>query len=228
MSAAHAALADKPVEVVYPDSDGELMADNTAQAEWMTVLYGNLDAILPDFVAMDHLWYPAQGDNKTRQAPDVMVALGRPKGYRGSYRQWEEDGVAPQVVFEILSPGNSLPEMYRKLLFYQRYGVEEYYVYDPDGNVLSVYVRNGAQLVETEASESWTSPLLGVRFLLGESLEIYGPDGKPFMTFAETKQRLDDAERRIAEVSARAEAEHQRAEALAAKLRALGIDPDAV
>ena len=36
----------------------------------------------------------------------AMVVFGRPKGYRGSYRQWEEGGIAPQVVFEILSPGN--------------------------------------------------------------------------------------------------------------------------
>ena len=28
-----------------------------------------------------------------------MAAFGRPKGYRGSYKQWEEDGIAPQVGF---------------------------------------------------------------------------------------------------------------------------------
>ena len=61
-----------------------------------------------------------------------MVAFGRPKGYRGSYKQWEEDGIAPQVVFEILSPGNRRDEMVRKFAFYERYGVEEYYIYDPD------------------------------------------------------------------------------------------------
>ena len=44
------------------------------------------------------LWYAVEGDNKIRQAPDAMVAFGRPKGYRGSYRQWEEGGIAPQVV----------------------------------------------------------------------------------------------------------------------------------
>ncbi len=67
-------------------------------------------------------------------ANDVMVVFGRPKGRRGSYKQWQEDNIAPQVVFEILSPSNSLEEMERKLLFYQRYGVEEYYLYDPDSH----------------------------------------------------------------------------------------------
>ena len=74
------------------------------------------------------LWYPVKGDPKTRVAPDVLVAFGRPKGDRGSYRTWEEENVAPQVVFEILSPGNTTAEMAEKLRFYERYGVEEYYL----------------------------------------------------------------------------------------------------
>ncbi len=74
------------------------------------------------FVAGDLLWYPVEGDNKTRQAPDVMVAFGRPKGERGSYQQWKENNIPPQVVFEILSPGNTPTEMTRKLLFYDRHG----------------------------------------------------------------------------------------------------------
>jgi Uma2 family endonuclease len=56
------------------------------------------------FVAGDLLWYPVEGDNKLRQAPDVMVVFGRPKGDRGSYKPWEEDNIPPQVVFEILLP----------------------------------------------------------------------------------------------------------------------------
>jgi Uma2 family endonuclease len=60
-----------------------------------------------------------------------MVAIGRPKGHRGCYKQWEEGGIAPQVVFEVLSPSNSVKEMNDKRAFYDTYGVEEYYVYDP-------------------------------------------------------------------------------------------------
>jgi Uma2 family endonuclease len=125
----------KPV-VIYPDSDGQPMADNTRQYEWIVTIKGNLDILFRDdpnvFVAGDLLWYPVEGDNKTRQAPDTMVAFGRPKGDRGSYRQWEEGGIAPQVVFELLSPGNRAGKMIRKFRFYEQYGVEEYYIYDPD------------------------------------------------------------------------------------------------
>src|SRR5437016_2428062 len=96
--------------VEYPDSDGQPMADNTLQYEYITLIKGGLDIVFADvadvFVAGDLLWYAVEGEPTIRQAPDVLVAFGRPKGYRGSYRQWEEDNIPPQVVFEILSPGN--------------------------------------------------------------------------------------------------------------------------
>ncbi|NEO88194.1 MAG: Uma2 family endonuclease, partial [Spirulina sp. SIO3F2] len=94
----------------YPDSDGEPMADNTAQYEWIVRIVENLKALLQNqtaFVAGDLLWYPVQvakDETPPSQAPDAMVVLGRPAGYRGSYQQWKEDNIAPQVVFEIVSP----------------------------------------------------------------------------------------------------------------------------
>lgn len=68
------------------------------------------------FVAGDLLWYPVQVNEPPApsQAPDVMVALGRPMRYRGSYRQWERENIASQVVFEILSPSNSANELSKK------------------------------------------------------------------------------------------------------------------
>ena len=126
--------------VIYPDSDGKPMADNTKQFEWIITIAGGLQALFADdpnvFVAGDLLWYPVEGDNKARIAPDALVAFGRPQGHRGSYKQWEEGGIAPQVVFEVLSPGNTRKEMADKLAFYDRYGVEEYYLYDPDSGRL--------------------------------------------------------------------------------------------
>ncbi len=100
----------QPEKVLYPDSDGQPMSDNTLQFGWIVKLKEGCEALFKDnpnvFVAGDLLWYPIEGDNKTRRAPDVMVVFGRPKGYRGSYQQWLEDNIAPQVVFEILSSNN--------------------------------------------------------------------------------------------------------------------------
>lgn len=224
-----------PAKVVYPDSDGEPMADNTEQFEWIQVLQGNLDALVPDFVAGDHLWYPVEGHPEIRVAPDVYVALGRPKGHRGSYKQWEEGGIPPRVVFEIQSPKNTFQQMMAKYRFYERYGVEEYYLYDPDRHQLNVWVRRAGELVPVSTEAGWTSPLLGVSFQLdGEELIVRGPDGERFKTFKEVrdglaaaKQAAAEAERRAEAERERAEAERQRAEALAARLRSLGIDPNA-
>jgi hypothetical protein len=45
---------------------------------------GNLAALFADrpdvFVAGDLLWYPVEGRPDICRAPDVMVAIGRPKG----------------------------------------------------------------------------------------------------------------------------------------------------
>ena len=221
MAASSLATAPAPAArpITYPDSDGMPMADNTVQFDWIVVLKLNLDAILLWFVAGNLLWYPVEGDNKTRQAPDVLVALGRPKGERGSYRQWEEGGQPPQVVFEVLSPGNRIGEMYKKLHFYERYGVEEYYVIDPENASLLVMLRQEGQLVDVPDVDGFTSPRLGITFKHeGDKLVVYRPDGQRFLTF-------DELMGRVAAEKLRADQALSRAAALEAQLRALGIDP---
>ncbi len=106
-------------EFVYPESDGKPMAENTLQFQWIVTIKEGLArafAARPDiFVAGDLLWYPVEGRPDICAAPDAMVAIGRPQGYRGCYKQWEEEGIGPQVVFEVLSPNNRFGEMFRKL-----------------------------------------------------------------------------------------------------------------
>ncbi|MDR9403695.1 MAG: Uma2 family endonuclease [Halothece sp. Uz-M2-17] len=211
--------------VVYPDRDGQPMADNTKQFRWIVFIKENLEILFandPDvFVAGDLLWYPVEGHPEIRVAPDAMVIFGRPKGDRGSYRQWEEDNVTPQVVFEILSPGNRVKEMTRKLQFYERYGVEEYYIYDPDDNELEGLQRREGNLELIEEIDGWVSPRLGIKFVLtSQTLNIYRPDGRKFLSSLELEQRAEEA-------TQQAEQANQRAERLAAQLRALGIDPEA-
>ncbi len=225
----------------YPESDGKPMADNTRQFRWIVLIKENLETLFADqadvFVAGDLLWYPVEGEPETCRAPDVMVVFGRPKGDRGSYRQWEEAGIGPQVVFEIQSPKNSFQEMLDKLEFYDTHGVEEYYVYDPDPdrNHLSGFQRQGERLHPIAEIDGWVSPRLGIRFdLSGAELQLVRPDGTPFRSHRELEQARAQAEAaraqaeaaRAQERLAREQAE-QRAAALAARLRALGIEPDA-
>jgi len=226
--------------IVYPDCDGNPIAENTLQFDWIVTIKGGLDALFKDdpdvFVAGDLLWYPVEGDNKTRTAPDAMVAFGRPKGPRGSYKQWEENNIAPQVVFEVLSPGNRSGEMAQKFAFYQDFGVEEYYQYDPDREIrpgrrkpLRGWLRSKNQLIEVPSMQGFVSPRTKIRFELGkgkDSLTIYRPDGKPFIGFVENQERAEIAERNAQAAERRLQIERERTEALMAKLRALGIDPE--
>jgi Uma2 family endonuclease len=225
-------------DIIYPDSDGQPMADNTQQFELIVWIKENLELLFANdsnvFVGGDLLWYPVEGDNKLRQAPDVMVAFGRAKGYRGSYQQWLEDNIPPQVVFEIWSPGNRLSKMAKKFEFYDRYGVEEYYLYKPDEVDLTGWQRRDLRLEVIDQMAGWVSPRLGIRFELSESqLQIYRPDNQPFLTYLELEQQLQQERQRAEQAEARAEQtealleqERLKAQALEAKLRELGIDPE--
>lgn len=219
-------------EIVYPDSDGRSMADNTKQFRWITVIKTNLDWLFRDeewvFVAGDLLWYPIEGNPKYRVAPDVMVVFGRPKGDRGSYQQWLEDDIAPQVVFEIISPGNTEGEMERKLQMYARCGVEEYYIYDPDRSILKGYQHSDDFFLDRiESIDGWTSPRLGINFRSIEGdLQIIHPDGRSFETFdnvATERDLLLAAKQQLEADKQQLAIEKNKRDA---KLRELGIDPD--
>ena len=226
--------------IIYPDSDGQLMADNTLQFSWIVVIKENLELQFAEaedvFIAGDLLWYPVEGNPKLRQAPDAMVVFGRPKGYRGSYKQWEEDNIAPQVVFEILSPGNRFTQMLNKFKFYEHYGVEEYYLYDPYQNDLQGWLRSQeqAELEAIETLNGWVSPRLQIRFELSEeNLLIFRPDGEQFHSFVELgqlkeqeSQRAEQEKQRAEQALQELEQEKQRVKALEAFLREKGINYD--
>ena len=220
---------NQELEIVYPDSDGEPMADNTKHFQLIVTIKNNLDIVFADaaevFVAGDLLWYPVEGDNTIRYAPDVMVAFGRPKGDRGSYQQWNEEDIPPQVVFEIWSPGNRLSKMAKKFQFYQQYGVEEYYLYKPEGADLTGWLRSADKLEPIDEVVGWTSPRLGVRFEIeSDTLAIYRPDGRRFLTYEELEQRATQAEQRATQAEQQAEQAQARILELEARLRQEGID----
>ena len=186
----------KQSEIVYPESDGKPMAENTLQFQWIVTIKEGLARVFaaqPNvFVAGDLLWYPVEGRPDISAAPDAMVAIGRPQGYRGCYKHWEEGGIAPQVVFEVLSPNNRFTEMVRKLKFYERYGPLEYYLYDPDHNRLDGWQRKGGELQEIPELNGWVRPALGICFdTSGSELRILGPDGQPFLSYPDLATEYD-------------------------------------
>ncbi|WP_258008151.1 Uma2 family endonuclease, partial [Cylindrospermopsis raciborskii] len=118
-----------------------------------------------------------------------------------------------QVVFEILSPGNSQDEMDKKKLFYLKHGVEEYYVYDPDRISLEVSIRENNSFKEIKDFSVWTSPRMNIRFdMTGDELVIYYPDGGRFLSPVELSNYAEQENQRAEREKLLKEQETQRAE----------------
>ncbi len=231
--------------IFYPDSDGEPMANNTKHYELITTTKSGLDTAFQDrddvFVAADLFWYPVKGSPKVVVAPDVMVAFDRPKGARKSYKQWEEADTPFHIVFEFLSDANTPSEMSKKAMFFDRHGVEEYYLYDMEYGFLTGFIRYGGGLQPIEPSmNGWVSPRLGIRFEVvwsggqegyGEpELILYHANGKRFLSYlelvaeyAEAQSQRDQAQAQRDQAQVELVAERERSRLLEEKLRTLGI-----
>jgi len=214
----------------YPSSDGEPLAENTLHYEWIVSLYHACKLLLNQediFIASDLLWYPTKGDRKTRRAPDVMIAFGRPQRMGEqvlSYRQWDEDNVAPQVVFEVLSQSDRAEIVEKKFQFYQKFGVQEYYVCSPLKKDTRIWTREQGILVEVDKGESWQSPRTGLRFQKGGDFNICLPDGSPILLPTEQakslKQESEAAEAKLKEETAKRKLETAKRKAETAKRKA--------
>jgi Uma2 family endonuclease len=227
-------LAPPPKEITYPESDGNPIAENTLQFEWIALLHHGFSAMYADdpqvWVASDVLWYPVKGDNQARYAPDLLIVFGRPKHHRGSYKQWEEGGIAPYLVVAVLSPGNSMREMGRKFEFYERHGVHEYYIYNPDTFDFSVWIRGDDRLRVPDYDTSFVSPRTGVRFvtLPGEPLQVFHRNGERFKSYLEVLAERQEARAEAEAERSRADHEKARADELAARLAELQARLDAL
>jgi hypothetical protein len=119
------------------------------------------------------------------------------------------------------------------LQFYNRFGVEEYYLYDPERNDLTGWQRTETGLAVIESLDGWVSPCLGIRFVFAEpELEVIRPDGQRFLSYVELMEQRDEIQQQRDEIQQqRDEIQQQRDEIqqqrdrMAAKLRELDIDP---
>lgn len=211
-------------DVIYPESDDQPMAENFLQSIVIRTLVLGFERIYAGrtdvIVGGDFFWYPVKGDPSTVVAADAMVIVQVPEPLDiftiGSYRQWEHGG-HPTLAVEVLSPSNSWAEMARKRRFYDRHGVDEYWVFDPRDGTLEVWVRDGEHLTEVpDPAGGWVSPTTGVHVHVdGTELVVHDLDGRRrWLTPAQEGER-GDAE------SARAEAESARAAELEARLAEL-------
>jgi Uma2 family endonuclease len=159
---------------IYPDSDGEPMAETGFPATAMCQLWMTLNARYSSradvYCAADMFLYYEQGNPLARRTPDVMVCIGVSGNHlRRSYRLWEER-VPPTVIFELTSGKTRREDEIEKRLVYARIGVAEYYMFDPEGKYLRPRMRGyhlGPAGYEPVAAEPggelrFVSPALGL------------------------------------------------------------------
>jgi len=210
----------------YPESDGEPMVGESAAVNWIIRLYSGLtfqfrnDANVSVIATL--FWYPDSADRAFRLAPDVMVVFGRQERLRTAYRQWEESGISPQVVFEILRDSKNMRKCGERLNVFERYGVEECYFLDPHHFFIHGWRRSERRLISIPDINAWTSPRLGIQFNASEDkIQVIGANGMPFRLLSE---ELGEHGAGVQETNCI----RATVPAMAAKLRELGVDPDAV
>ncbi|MBW4698923.1 MAG: Uma2 family endonuclease [Aphanocapsa lilacina HA4352-LM1] len=254
-----------PTALELPDSD-ETPVDNELQDSVPAVLKAVLALLWQNrsdwFFGIDMGIYANTEAPRTAIVPDGFLSLGvprfRPKyGKRGrpSYVLWEEEGIVPVFVLEVVSQ-TYRGEYTKKLKEYQDLEVLYYAVYDPEGFqpkherlevyrlVDGAYVRMvgepvwlpeiGLGLGRAEAALSgWEREWLfwfnaaGDRYPVPEEYQRYRAEVAECEVQREQQTRLEAEQQARREQQARLEAE-KRAQTLAERLRALGIDPDSL
>ena len=224
----------EPTEIYYPSTDGKPMADNSWQARTMTGKYDMLSARYePDpntFVGIDMLLYYTKDKAEDVVAPDVFVVFGVPDKDRHSYKVWEE-GRVPDFVLEVASESSAEKDLGSKKNTYERMGVREYCVFDPQGHLHTprlqlfrlergVYKRvigrrhpDGRLAVTSETLD------LELRFE-DDRLRLWDPATQEYLLeySEERRERLKEqagriaAERRAVQADQRADQERQRAD----------------
>jgi len=187
------------------------------------------------------------------QGPDVFVVLDVPKGERKSWVVWEE-GKGPDVIVELLSSSTAAHDKSGKKSIYQnQLRVPEYFWFDPfnaddwagfrlqggeyepivpDEKNRLVSLGLGLALrrwhgVFNDVETTWLrwESLAGDLLLTGQ--ELAERQAELAQQQAElAQQQAELAQQQAAKAALAAEQAEQKAEKLAAGLRALGVDPD--
>jgi Uma2 family endonuclease len=227
-------IVEEP-EVIYPDSDGEPLGETGIHVRSLLHLLTQLDrhfsSVNDVYVAMNQFWYYERGNPAANVSPDIMVILGVPRlPERRSFRSWQELNT-PTLIFEFSSESTVNRDLDVKRRIYEREGVQEYYLFDPLGELLNPVLQgyhlvNGLSEAMVENEDGELVSRFGFRARVEQNYLrlIDSLSGQPILSdreFAQVReqeaqaerQRAEQAERREAEERQRAEAERQRAEA---------------
>ncbi|HEY9737389.1 MAG TPA: Uma2 family endonuclease [Trichocoleus sp.] len=158
---------------------------------------------------------PRQRKSENFRGPDFFVVLGTEKRPRKSWVVWEEEGRYPNVIVELLSESTADTDRGLKKQIYQDiFRTPDYFWFDPNTlEFQGFHLVDGAYqaLEPNERGWLWSHQLELFLGVYSEQLRFFTPDGQ----LVPTPEEIAAAERR-------------RNEKLAAKLRELGVDPEAL
>ena len=199
----HSDLTPPPIE--YPCEDGEPMGETGVHAYGAMNLYIGAYSFLRErqrsdvYLAVNQFVYFVEGQPKICAVPDFFAARGVDLDPpRDTYKTWVE-GAPITLVVELTSRSTAAEDHGRKRALYEKYGVEEYFIFDPRVDPwvpgdppprrkgrprpqLEGFVRRGGVLVPVEAGErhgrlSLTSEVLGLELhAFGEIPRWVHPD----------------------------------------------------
>ncbi len=230
--------------VEYPCDDDEPMASSFLQAvaliDISSVLLQRYAGRKDVRVGVDGAVFYAEGRSDRYVAPDVYVALGVDSSDpQKPYFVWKE-GKAPDFVLEVASRSTAKWDAGEKRDLYERMGVREYWLYDPEGGLhwprLQLHELVAGRYERRAGEGSSAGPLsiasrvlgLDLRFERG-GLRLWDRAAQEYLrTPAESEEQVRrEAEARQAaearlreEAEARREADARAADALRAKQRA--------
>ena len=229
-----------PTEIYYPSTDGKPLADDTWQANTMISKYNMLTVRYrgdPNtFVGMDLLLYYTKDKPEDVVAPDVFVVFGVPDKDRHNYKVWEE-GKAPSFVLEVASQSSVGENLGCKKDIYERIGVREYCVFDPQGGLhwprLQLFRLEGGVYKQVSMRADPDGPLAVTSETLGlelrfedDRLRLWDPETQEYLLeYAELRAgRLEERAKRMEERAGRLEERtgrlEERAKRIAAERRA--------
>ncbi len=127
--------------VEYPESDGKPLAESPLHFEVFSYLLNGFMAYFQEeqdiYVGGGNFFYYREGHPSANLVPDNFIVKGLDKEPRRTFKTWVEKRV-PSVVIEITSEFTWLEDFGDKKILYQQLGVGEYFVYDPEQEMLAL------------------------------------------------------------------------------------------
>src|SRR5437660_7693745 len=127
--------AAKPLQVLYPESDGEPMGEGDLHRWWSNRIIERLDRHFGGqdvYVTGNMMIYYVEGEPEYCICPDVFVVKRCPRHPRVVYKVWEE-GKVPDFALETSSEYTYGIDRRLKRQLYSELGIGEYVLYDPTG-----------------------------------------------------------------------------------------------